>query len=182
MSDRVLPGDVVMFEGTGFFGKNIQVATTTGNEKRSKYSHVGIGDNDGYVIEALSTVKRNRIDKRMKGNRSIVVYRNIGLISEQRNVIRDYAKSQIGRKYGWWKIGLHLGDYWLSKMFRKDMFFFRKLQFSERYPICSWLVAHAYDEIGMRFGINPKYAQPDDIADWILEKDKYNWVKVKEYV
>jgi len=43
----------------------------------------------------------------------------------------------------------------------------RRLAFLDNYPICSWLVAYAYDGIGYQFGVPPWACTPDDIDDWI---------------
>jgi hypothetical protein len=38
----------------------------------------------------------------------------------------------------------------------------------DKYPICSWLVAYAYDAIGWDFGVPPWVAQPDCIWDYCM--------------
>ena len=38
----------------------------------------------------------------------------------------------------------------------------------DRYPICSWLVAHAYGAAGVHFDVPPGAATPDDIWDYVI--------------
>ena len=45
----------------------------------------------------------------------------------------------------------------------------------DRYPICSWLVAHAFAKAGKTFGVPPGMASPDDIWDFVNEEpEKYS--------
>ena len=47
----------------------------------------------------------------------------------------------------------------------------------DRYPICSWLVAHAFKKAGKTFGVKPGAATPDDIWDFVRSNpDKYETV------
>jgi hypothetical protein len=51
---------------------------------------------------------------------------------------------------------------------------FRRLTRSDRYPICSWLVACSFKKAGKTFGVAPGAASPDDIWDFCTrETDKY---------
>lgn len=45
------------------------------------------------------------------------------------------------------------------------------------WPLCSWLVAHAFSEAGKNFGVEPGAAEPDDIWDFVsTQADKYECV------
>jgi hypothetical protein len=48
-------------------------------------------------------------------------------------------------------------------------YFFRRLGRVKRYPICSFLVADAYQAYGYDFGVSVYAAQPDDIWDYVTE-------------
>jgi hypothetical protein len=51
---------------------------------------------------------------------------------------------------------------------------FRRLADSGKYPICSWLVAHAFSKAGKNFGVEPGAAEPDDIWDFVTtHRDKF---------
>ena len=51
---------------------------------------------------------------------------------------------------------------------------FRRLAGNGDYPICSWLVAHAFGEAGTNFDVERGAAEPDDILDFVTAyKDRY---------
>jgi hypothetical protein len=53
-------------------------------------------------------------------------------------------------------------------------YIFRRLTQNGDYPICSWLVAHAFAKAGKTFGVQPGAANPDDIWDFIVDNpEKY---------
>ena len=73
------------------------------------------------------------------------------------------------KKYGYLKIAAHLADWFLLGSYA-----FRRFTRSGKYPICSWLVAHAFSKAGKDFRVDPGAAQPDDIWDFIQRNpDKY---------
>ena len=44
----------------------------------------------------------------------------------------------------------------------------------DNYPICSWVVAHAFKKVEKHFGVAAGAANPDDIWDFVIENpDKY---------
>ena len=50
---------------------------------------------------------------------------------------------------------------------------FRRLTSDQRYPICSWLVAHAFSKAGKNFGVAAGAAQPDDIWDFVSDPQNH---------
>ena len=55
---------------------------------------------------------------------------------------------------------------------------FRRLDQMDKYPICSWLVAHSYKKIGKDFRVPAGAATPDDIWDFCDKNpDKYRRVR-----
>ena len=73
------------------------------------------------------------------------------------------AESYVGRRYGYLKILAHWAD-WLLQ----GAYVFRRLTKEDRYPICSWLVAHSFAAAGKHFGVEPGAATPDDIWDFVV--------------
>jgi len=72
-------------------------------------------------------------------------------------------------KYDTLKLAAHLLDWLLL-----GVYLFRRLADNGDYPICSWLVAHAFGEAGKNFGVERGAAEPDDIWDFVTAKtDKY---------
>ncbi len=82
------------------------------------------------------------------------------------------AAEQVGKKYGYLKIVAHLLD-WLCL----GVYFFRRFTNNGDYPICSWLVSHAYAMAGKNFGCDPGSAEPDDIWDFVNQNpEKYQQI------
>ena len=78
----------------------------------------------------------------------------------------------MGKTYGYFKIIMHLLDWLLL-----GAYVFRRLTTNGNYPICSWLVAHAFAKADKNFGVAPGAANPDDIWDFVEENpDKYEQV------
>jgi len=179
-------GDIVLFHGSGWLSAAIRRFSTSPGEKRpTVFNHVGIivGDGSdgtgGTMVEALSTVRRTDFTQRMnEAGQRIMVARKIGLTNQDRNSLALYAQGQVGRKYGYGKIAAHFGDWALGQILRTDIYAFRRITGSGRYPICSWVVAFAYHRALWEFcfhSIQPEYCQPDDIGDDILEGRLARW-------
>ncbi len=118
------------------------------------------------VVEVLSRVKRHKLWDRYgpPGKYSIAVYREKNLSRGEVETIVGAAESYVGRKYGYLKIVAHLLDWLLL-----GAYFFRQIARMDKYPICSWLVAHSFSKGGKHFGVQPGAANPDDIWDFIQE-------------
>ena len=46
----------------------------------------------------------------------------------------------------------------------------------DKYPICSWVVASSYGEVGENFGVKVGEASPDDIWDWCLKRGEWKMI------
>jgi hypothetical protein len=100
---------------------------------------------------------------------SVAIFRPLNINQSEINIIVNEALEQIGKKYGFLKILAHLLDWFLL-----GAYVFRRITRNGNYPICSWLVAHAYSKAGKTFNVKPGAAQPDDIWDFIIDnQDKY---------
>ena len=160
-------GDIVCFcKGISWLSRAIRFFSRTAGEDPAACSHVGIMVNKTEIVEALhKTVKRSLIDS-INGFKGVVeIYRpRIPLGIRQRLCIRKKADDYIGRRYGYLKIVAHALDYFLG-----GRYIFRSLARSQRYPICSWIVAFIYDRCcGAWFNNRrPEASQPDDIHDHV---------------
>ena len=180
MSVTLEPGDVFLTRGHAFFSRAIRFFTRDAGEKRTKVNHVGVVVEVGeitttVVVEALSRVTRHRLWKQYGPPRKdgVAVYRATNLTPEEVEIIVATAGRQVGKKYGYLKIAAQFLD-WLLE----GAYFFRRLVPDGKYPICSWLVAHAFSKAGKHFGVEPGVAAPDDIMDFIeLNTDKYTQVR-----
>jgi len=164
------PADIFLTRGTGLFSRLIRFCTRAVGESRTMVNHVGVVVAGGpleaaVVVEALSTVKRHRLWDQYGGSRDeVAVFRPRNLSAEEIKRVTDAALDYEGRHYGWVKLLAHLLDWALL-----GVYLFRRLASMDKYPICSWLVAHAFGKISRDFGVDPGAATPDDIWDHIRE-------------
>ncbi|HLE57869.1 MAG TPA: hypothetical protein VJB15_12355, partial [Rhodothermia bacterium] len=92
---------------------------------------------------------------------------------EDIDVIVAAAEKYNGHKYGYGKLIAHFLDWMLL-----GAYVFRRLAKMDKYPICSWLVAHSFAKAGRNFGVQPGAASPDDIWDFVTQrKDIYELVR-----
>lgn len=171
--------DVFLTKGTSFVSKAIRFFTRSFGEKRTQANHVGIIVAPGSVhsataVEALSKVRRHTL-RRYAAKRStkVAIFRPINLTDAEMDAIVARAEGYVGRRYGWTKIVTHMLDWSL-----KGAYVFRRLTPRDDYPICSWLVAHAFKAAGKDFGVEAGAANPDDIWDFVISNpDKYRQVR-----
>lgn len=177
---NLLPGDVVLTRGSGWFSRLIRLGTRLPGESRTQVNHVGIvvtaGDTDtAEIVESLDKTRRHPLAHQYKGGSSeIAIYRKrTTIMSAKRWQLGVEANKYVGREYGWWKIAAHTLDYML--MLGRPVF--RRLTVSGSYPICSWVVARVYEKVlGYSFGVDSKYASPDDIWDDVTTSDE--WLEI----
>lgn len=169
------PGDVFLTRGTSLLSKLIRICTRSFGEKRSKVNHVGIvveagGIQNAVVVEALSKVKMHTLWMQYCPPKKdhVAVYRAKNVSLEEMEIIVATAKRQVNKTYGYGKIVAHFLDWCFS-----GIYFFRWFARNGNYPICSWLVAHAYGEAGFDFGVPREAANPDDIWDFVNEHPHY---------
>ena len=165
------PGDIVLTRGPGFVGKAIRFFTRHFGESRTKVNHTAIVVQGGalreaVIVEALVKVQRHTLAGEYGGKRDeVAVYRPTRLSPTQLRHIVATANGYVGRSYGFGKIALHALDWVLQ-----GAYVFRRLGQMDDYPICSWLVAHAYATAGVYFGVDPGAATPDDIWDYVTRR------------
>lgn len=165
------PGDIVLTRGPGLLGRAIRFFTRRVGEGRTRVNHVGIvvtrgALDEALMVEALTTVKRHRLIDEYGGKREqVAIFRPLRLAPEELRRVVTAANGYVGRTYGYLKIVLHALDGLLQ-----GAYVFRRLGRMDRYPICSWLVAHAYGAVGVHFGVAPGAATPDDIWDHVTSR------------
>ena len=180
MSPDVLlaSGDVVLTRSRGLVAWAIRLFTRRIGERRTRASHTGIIVEGGplrsaIIVEALSTVQRHRLWERYASpSHEVAVFRPLNLTEAEIAAIVAKAETYVGRKYGYFKILAHFLDWVLQ-----GAYVFRRLANQDRYPICSWVVAHALGAAGRNFGVEPGAATPDDIWDFVTKNpDRYREV------
>ena len=161
------PGDLIFVRSSTILGSIIRWFTRSKNEEKTYANHVAGMGFSGILIEALITVVSSSFLEWKKYNHRFEIWRNKDLSDSTRAVIAHYVDQQIGRKYGFLKLGLHAGDAILAKLLGNNPYFFRRLAFVNRYPICSWLWAYAYFKGGIKLGGSPNSLSPDDMYDYV---------------
>jgi hypothetical protein len=172
------PGDVVLTRSGGIVGWAIRLFTRRIGESRTKASHTGVIVAGGplreaIIVEALATVKRHKLwDRYSRRGHEVAVYRPLSLTDAEVAAIVGKAGTYVGRRYGYLKILAHWLDWVLQ-----GAYVFRRLTNQDRYPICSWVVAHAFAVADRHFGVEPGEATPDDIWDFVTKNtDAYREV------
>lgn len=160
-------GDIFLTQGDNFVSKAIRFFTRGAGESRTLVNHVGVVTSAGavenaVVVEALTKVKRRKLSAYKGGKTKVAIFRPYTLDDNQISKVITYAHGQVGKDYGYVKIVAHLLDWCLG-----GAYVFRKMARMERYPICSWLVAYAFEEVGQEFGVEPWAADPDHIWDYV---------------
>lgn len=170
--------DLIFVHGTGLLAEGIRWAERSRGEGPSYANHVGGFVSPTMVVEAKWTVLDHAYADAVAAQ-SHQVWRCMALTEEQRAAVAACACQLVGRSYGTDKIALQLGDSLLGKITGEDVDLFRRLDESDARPICSMLWALAYARaLGIRFGIDPRIAQPDDMHDWVLAHGE--WEKIYE--
>ena len=121
---------------------------------------------EGYVYKWLR-------EKYAKRQYELAIFRRKDLTARHRQLIALAAEHLHGKKYGWFKIALHVVDYALTGLWnacggRGDVYLARRLCKSMRYPMCSWAVLYEYKKAGVPFRVPVEAGQPDDIWDECL--------------
>ena len=174
------PGDIVFERSESWFGRAIRWFTRGRYEPPTRINHVGMivsgrRSGEAEVVEALWRVVKRPLSK-MTG--AIEVW---GLDGGpwQEKALSEKAESYIGRRYGWWKLIAHLIDCLLTKIRGREVYWLRRLLRLDEYPICSWLVAYAYQTIFPKdvhaFGIPAHLVTPDDIHDCVKKAAGWHW-------
>jgi len=137
------PGDVLVARGKGLLSRAIRFFTRRIGESRTKVNHVGVIVEggplaDAVVVEALWKVVRRPL---MEGygaedSSEVGIFRPINMTDDEIRTVVAAANDYEGRRYGVLKLVTHLADWVLQ-----GAYVFRRLTNSDRYPICSWLVA-----------------------------------------
>lgn len=176
---RLEPCDIFLTKGTSFVSKAIRFLTTRFGEKRSQVNHVGIIVDGGTLhsaiaVEALSKVRMHALRRYAKKRKTgVAIYRPTNLTDEEKEAIVAKAKTYVDAPYGYLKIVAHLLDWGLQ-----GAYVFRRVTKDDSYPICSWVVAHAYKAAGKSFGVEAWAANPDHIWDFVHnETDKYDQIR-----
>ena len=176
MNLELEPADIFLTRRGGIGSWAIRFFTRHIGESRTEVSHVGVVVEGGSLERAVVVESRGRAKRHLlfrqygrKRKTDVAIYRPLHLSYEDREVIVRAAERYVGKEYSYFKILLHLADWVLQ-----GAYVFRRLGGINDYPMCSWLVAHAFAKAGETFGVPPGAASPDDIWDYVTaHPEKY---------
>ena len=170
--------DVIFVTGNkSIFHKLIGWFTRTRDEPKTIAKHVAGMLNEAMVIEALWRVTKTSSNEWFNTHENFEVWRNKSLSSEDRVEIASKVVEYDSNFYGFWKLFLHGADLLVEKIVNRQFYFFRKIMFSEDYPICSWLWALPYyKKAGISFGTSYRWADPDSMRDHVSKSDEWEMV------
>jgi hypothetical protein len=180
MDEIVLkPADIFLTKGEGLFSRLIRFCSRSIGESRAKVNHAGVVVTEGAlrtaeIVESVAIARHCLLWEHYgpPAKDCVAIFRPKNLTAEQVDAIVASAKRQVGKKYGIAKLAAHLLDWLLL-----GAYVFRRLANNGDYPICSWLVAHAFGEAGKNFDVEPGAAEPDDIWDFVTKNtDTYECI------
>lgn len=172
-------GDVVLVRGISLVDRLIRWVIRKPGEPPTVINHVGVMVDSSTVVESLSRTVARDFNEAYPPKKGCKVYvtRLKSVTEHQKAAVAKKAEEYVGRKYGWLKILAHA----LDDLVFRDRYVVRRLLFMDNYPICSWLVAHAYQAAGLSFGVPADEADPDQIWDWIMEGEEHpDWELILE--
>lgn len=177
-----LPGDLVLTASTGWVGRIIRWGTQEHGEPRTLFNHVGmVVDHQGTIVEALTTVEMHNIAEHYGGRGDrVAIFRPVNISYPTREQMATQIVDAVGQRYGYGKIALHVFDGILGKLPINLPPIFTRFAFVDSYPICSYLVARIYADYGLHFGINARFASPDDIGDFVTT-DNAPYICIREF-
>jgi hypothetical protein len=160
-------GDIVFTRGDSLLAKAIRWAETEPGEEPTETNHVGVITKTGSlhsaeITEALWKVQTAPMYVRYHKQGKVAVFRPLNVEDEGIEEIQAEALAHVGQTYGWWKLVFHLA----ARLTRWQ--WVKSLLFVDSRPICSYLVALAYQKAGLTFGIEGRSADPDEMMDYCL--------------
>lgn len=112
--------------------------------------------------------KRSKLD--MWQRRGFEVWRCRTLTRAQREAVARQTLAFRNLHFGGRAFLMHLFDGLISKAARRNVYFFRRLNHLNRYPVCSEITAVAYEAaLDYQFGVPADCADPDQIYDWVAQ-------------
>jgi len=176
------PLDIFLTRGAGRLSRMIRKMTRSKGEAPTVVNHVGIIMHPGIGLHAwgiealLSGVKFHQLTGYETSQDTVYVYRPKGLTEGQKTRIFQRAIEFANMPYGYGKLLLQAADWLIG-----NRYFFRRIGRLDHWPICSYVVASAFEAAGLDFGVARFAASPDDLWDFIqAHPDKYELVWEKK--
>ena len=172
---NIKSGDILFtYRGT-LYTKLIKLITSN-KYNPVKFTHAAIFISQNNFIECNIKVEITNVSD-LKNVEDYEILRCNDLSPSDIKKILSKANIYLGKKYSFLKVLYNFLDAILGKIFLKDVYCFRRLDSSDRYVICSWVVEHAYLAANYRFNKHSGLNTPDEIYDSILHKQ--TWERIK---
>ena len=174
-------GDILCVHGQGWLSEGILKAEYGDHVPLIAASHVGIfiagqDTRSPIVIEALNRVRTNVLSQSISDAVHAYALHDRSLDAGQRLRILTKACTYSADDYGYidllaqWCDARNGSTWWTNKLGG----------YLGRHPICSYVVASAYEEIGLNFGITSASCKPSDILDFALKHPEiYDLITIK---
>ena len=189
---KFLPADLIFAHGSGLF----RLFQTSPGEPTTWAGHVAGFGTPTEIVEALWHVRCKPWSEWAAHEQQYEVWRHTGLSFDERLGVADKALWFTNHTvhYGWWKLGVHLGDWGLAWArhglvegltlghhgWEGEAYVLRRLMFLDEFPICNWVWAKAYQEaIDYRFGVRAAWTTPDTMHDHVKESKGWECVGFK---
>jgi hypothetical protein len=174
-----MPGDIILCPGKRVVPHILtRWATQSRGERPTYVVHTAQALDPDRIIEMEVTVKKRSTQEFLQMRKAFEVWRFRTLTLSQRDDVSRKALEYLDRKFGWAKLFTHLLDGLVNKVVHKQIYFFRRLNHDQRYPICCWITAFSYDRaLHYQFGVPPECADPDQTHDWVTSHPD-EWVRV----
>jgi hypothetical protein len=175
-------GDVIFLASKGDLPGRLGSWIAQSRHEQPTYAvHTAQFLNAGTILEMDHLTETRDLSHLLKRRRGFEVWRLRGLTTGQRQALTRKALAYSGMKFGWGKLITHVLDGLINKAALREIFFFRRLNHSDRYPLCSWITAFAYARVlDYRFGVPPECADPDQMHDWVKAHPK-EWTLILRY-
>lgn len=167
-------GDVVLVEGDGIGATLIKVGNfwtrLLGYKDPIKYTHAGIMVSDREIVEAIDD---GVVMHDFPYKKNFAIYRHKYLTIPEIDKIKRTALKQVGDKYDHGLL-IVIG---ILKILRLE----DKIKLGSRKDrICSLVVAKCYEKIKYNFRSEEdiELVDPADIAEKILFRDAFSWIRV----
>lgn len=154
---NVKPGDLLLARTNNRIGYAIRYLTRHLGESRSRVNHAGIVWDERNSIEA--NPPRAGFCSLTGRKDKIAIFRHKRGFALAHGVLTA-ASDMVGWKYGTCALIMSALDWLLF-----EHYVFRRL--TRNSIVCSTLVARAYASVGIKFGVDPCAATPDDLWDWV---------------
>lgn len=173
-------GDIICVRGAGWLSDGIAKAEyPKGEPTGQSATHVGLfiaGDPWPIVIEALNRVKTNPLYVTISQALHAYALHDESLDDRERAAIVAKACTFSADDYGYLDLLAQRLDATFSTTWWTD----RMGGLLSHFPICSYVVGAAYQEVGLNFGVDTASVRPSDILSFALyHSEIYTVTRIK---